>query len=763
MELLNTCREYAHTYYGKLLIAAEKNLIDKLFEHSDAAKTNDDQRFFYETMQQCRNNSVQMHKAFNQQLAVCFQRFAEGIVAAEFSQKRLGELSLVNTQKLEDDLAISVIVSKANSRYSEVLWKLNKRLAVLRSGTPVQDEDNPFGPPMVGEALQAAIAALGLESKARLLVYKQLGKLFIVGFEKPITGLNDQLIAKGILPNLKFLANRAYQTDMLEQPKTLAQPDLTHECSMSIENQRKMYEAIQAIQATLGPRTHTAGGVSLGGIATDGDGSAEAFAQMDYALALSAVQQSSDILKAAAQNRPVSAEQVEKKVVQQLQRLGDEKSRHKMTGDDANTVDLVGMIFRYILDDKNLSDAVKSLLSHLHTPYLKLALMDKTFIDNYDHSARVLINSLADVGGRWVEGDDDKTVLPKIRMVVETILKGFVDDYTIFDRILEDFTRFRENIEKRAKMVERRNTESQQGMERLELARNIAEDEVVQRFEKGAVHQQAAAILQKPWSDFLSFNLLRHGEKSSVWHSALKVVDAVVWSVQQKQTVDNKDDFHRRQQAFESTIRDGLLAMGYDPEASKGLLNGLHEAQELACHELMLHDDASPSSSLQVEIDSKKRPKETVDVEHGPKSEAETVESESGEQQQPITAIERQQQVSHKTKSKLKQLGTRAKEQLSEEEKKQLARLADIAFGTWFDFQCEDGSLDRMKLAWYSRVTSNYMFVNNAGVKQAVMTNFDLARALTAGTITMAELEKRSFMERALGAVLSRLRPKASC
>ena len=55
-----------------------------------------------------------------------------------------------------------------------------------------------------------------------------------------------------------------------------------------------------------------------------------------------------------------------------------------------------------ILDDANLSDVVKSLLSHLHTPYLKLALMDRSFLDNYQHSARLLINSMAEVGGRWV-------------------------------------------------------------------------------------------------------------------------------------------------------------------------------------------------------------------------------------------------------------------------------------------------------------------------------------------------------------------------
>ena len=744
MELLNNCRDYAHKYYGNLLIAAEKKLVDVLFEQSDAAKSNDEQRFYFDAMQCVNKQSVQMHDAFNQQLQLCFKRFTEGVIVAEQPKEPVvGELSLVNTQKLEDDLAISVIVSKANSRYSETLWKLNKRMAVLRSGTPVNDEDNPFGPSVVGEALQAAVSSLGLDNKSRLLVYKQLGKLFIVGFEKPLNRLNDQLVEKGILPNLKFLANKQTGAPVAPAgPKTLEEPDLTHESAASIDNQRKMYETIRALQAKMGPRTHTAGGVSFEGIPTDGKGS-EAFAQMDYALALSAVQQSSDILHAVALNRPIPAEKVEKKVVEQLLKQGDDKARHKMTGEDANTVDLVGMIFRYILDDENLSDAVKSLLSHLHTPYLKLALMDKSFINNYEHSARVLINSLAAVGGRWVEDEEDKAVLPKIRMVVETILKGFVDDYSIFDRLLEDFSRFRENLEKRAKMVEKRNTESQQGMERLELARQQAEEEVITRFEKGDVHTKAAEILLKPWTDFLSFNLLRHGEDSSTWKSALKVVDAVVWSIQQKQAVDNKEDFHRRQQEFETTIREGLLAMGYDPEASKGLLNGLREAQELAYHGVVLHDDKP--------VPAKGAEKAQADAD----SQAQAADSE----QKLQSAIQRQKQkMQHKVK--LQKLGAKEEESLNEGEKKQLAALKDIAFGTWFDFDSEGAQGERLKLAWYSRVTSNYMFVNKAGVKQVVMTRTDLAKGLHAGTIALVTLEKRSFMERALNAVLNRLKPK---
>lgn len=741
MELLNNCRDYAHTYYGNLLLAAEKNIVEALFKHSDQAANNDEQRRFYDAMQQFRRRSPQMHDAFALQLSKCFQRFVDGEIASDKRGASPDELSLVNSQKLEDDLAISVIVSKSNSRYSEILWKLNRRLAVLRSGTPVHDEDNPFAPAMVGEAMQVAVSSLKLDAQTRLLVYKLLGKLFIIGFDKALKRIDQQLVDKGILPNLKFLANRDEEKSLA--PKVLTDPDLSRESAASIQNQRRMYETIKLLQSNIGPRTHTMGGVSLAGIPTDGASAEESFGEMDYALALSAVQQSKEMVQAATTNQAMPAEEVEKKVVDQLLKQGNDKSRHKMSQDDADTVDLVGMIFRYILDDRNLCDAVKSLLSHLHTPYLKLALMDKTFVNNYEHSARILVNSLADVGGRWVKDETDRTVLPKLRMVVETIIKGFVDDYTIFDRLLEDFQRFRENLEKRAKMVQRRNTESQQGMERLELSRQKAEEEVLLRFEKGEIPEQAAAVLQKPWTDFLSFNLLRHGDEGVAWQSALKVVDAVVWSIQKKQAVDNKQDFHRRQQEFETNIKEGLLAMGYDPEASTGLLNGLREAQELAYHGVVL-DDKSDMTPPKPE-----------------RSSASSVAGVGGAKKE--TAIQKQKSAAKKTQQvKLKKLGKKPKVQLSAAEQQQLDSLKDIAFGTWFDFLDENNTPERLKLAWYSRVTSNYMFVNNAGVKQTVITRIDLAKSMVAGGVTMVSLEKRSFMERALETVLNKLKPKAS-
>ena len=732
MELLDSCRDYAHKFYRDLMVATEKTLDDALFELAKNSKSNEEQQRFYEAIQTLKNRGGAMQASFQQAMVDGFQDFVSGKDDEHSVDEQIdiATLSLVQRDELEDELAISVIVSKSNSRNSESLWKLNKRLAVLRGGKNVTDENNPFGPAKVCEALQKAIAQLEMDAKTRITLYKHFGKMYVVSFNKVLQGLNDLMIGKGILPNLRF---SGANSDGAARPVGATPPveddgidreRVAQEQQASIAHQQHLYDSIREMQSTQGPRSHTVGGVSFGDIETDSAGGADAFSAVDYALVLSAIQQSKDFLSAAAVGQSLKTEVVEEQLFGQLSKVADKNSHHKMTRDDANTVDLVGMIFRYMLDDENLHDVVKSLLSNLHTPYLKLALTDNTFLDNYEHSARLLLNSMAEVGGRWVRDKDDRTVLPKIKTIVETVLNGFIDDASIFDQLLEDFTRFKENIDKRSQMVEQRNTESQQGMERLEVSKHQAADELEKRMDQRAVPDKVRDVLRKPWSDFLSFNLLRHGVDSLTWQSALKVVDGVIWSMKAPESED-KEELRRHQEDIESSVRDGLETIGYDGEATKALLNSLKEAHDLVYHRKLL--DQVNSLGLKEAASEQTEPKPKPGPEANVKQ-AKAVKKPSREV--PPSA----------------------------EERKAIDALESVDFGTWFEFKRPEDNDDKLKLAWFSKVSSRYMFVDHTGVKQAVETRIELAKGMATGLIKIIELEKKSFMERALEAVFSSLK-----
>lgn len=758
MELLNRCRDHAHKFYGDLLRAAAKSLNDELFSFAEKSTSNEDQRRYYEAIQHLKGRSDAMQVVFAEGLKQAFDDFMAGRDQERSLEAEIdaGQLSLVKRDDLEDDLAISVIVSKSNSRCAELLWKLNRRLAVTRGGQPVSDETNPFGPQKVCDAMQRAVHELGVDAQVRITIYKHLGKMLLVSFAKELQALDNMLSEKGVLPNLRFSvakSDSANKTPLPDNAPVIPPP--VGEDAAGFRNQQQLYDAIRALQASQGPRTQTAGGVSFGNIATDGSGGADTFSAMDYALALSALQQSAEVINAVVSGRPLSVEAVESKVIEQLTRRAQPDARHKMTRNDADTVDLVGMIFRYVLDDPNLHDSVKSLLSLLHTPYLKLALIDQSFLEHYDHSARLLINRMADVGSRWVKDADDRTVLPKLKTVVDTVLKGFIDDVTIFDRLLEDFNRFRDNLEKRAQMVEKRNTEAQQGLERLELAKQTAFAEFDIRLKGKNILPAAVELLRQPWADFLSYNLLRHGDESLSWKSALKVVDGVVWSVRSDAISKDSEKFREQQQELDKTVEEGLQTIGYDAQATQQLLTATRSAQQQVFDSLTGREPAASTAAASA-------PKAAAPTAVPPKAEsaqadsaqADSAQTDSADASMPsadgapvgetLTAIEKQKKLAS----------------LDPAEQEMAAKLKAIDFGTWFLFSSPDqsGPPQRLKLAWYSRVTSHYMFVDSTGVKQRVENQLDLARAMAAGAVAVVAPNKKSFMERALEAVVGRLK-----
>jgi len=734
MDYLAGCRQRAHAFYVDLLRASISGLRDRLFEQSEKAGSNADQRLYFEAMRHLNERNTLVVAMFEHQLQQGFTDFQKGLDKVEKSDldRAINELSLVHRDQLEDDLAISVIVTKANSQYAEELWKLNHRLAVLRGGRKVNDDSNPFGPEMVCKALQAGIHELEVDIRVRLFIYKFLGKLFIGAFAKIFSQLNKELIDKGVLPNLKFVINKAADegvddgSDIEESvsDEGLTEPEDPQQIESGIRQQQQFYSEIRSWQSQqTGPRPATLGGVSYGALPTDGTGGADTFQGDDYALVLTSIQQAANISASpAALSQPLSPDVVEAQLVKQLNKQAQPQGRHKVGRSEADIVDLVGMLFRYMLDDSLLAPAVKSLLSHLHTPYLKLALLDDSMLDQPEHPARQLLNGMAEFGGRWVKDEKDRSVLPKLRQIVEFILRDFVDDAGLFSTLLADFKLFREGVEKRAIMVEKRNRQMQAGLDRLQVSRQKAVREVAQRLSEYKIPRIVRRDLEKPWVDFLTFTLLRHEEDSVSWRSALKVMDGAVWSVR-PEAVQNQAEFSRLQSVLQKQLRDGLDTIGYDSVAAQQLLDSLASAQQKARQLVSETDTAAESqqdsSSAVVAVN------EELDDGDGEYLEV-SVEA-------PLTAAEEEQ----------------------------MAVLRDIKFGTWFEFDRPGAQPVQLKLSWYSGITNHYMFVNQAGVRQVVETLRSLAGGIVEGRVRIVNLEKRSFMERALGSVFDRLRKMA--
>ena len=90
---------------------------------------------------------------------------------------------------------------------------------------------------------------------------------------------------------------------------------------------------------------------------------------------------------------------------------------------DQDVIDVIGMLFDFILDDRNVPDAMKALLGRLQIPMLKVAVLDRSFFGNKQHPARRLLNTLARAAMGWVDDGDrsPKSLYGRIETAVSRI------------------------------------------------------------------------------------------------------------------------------------------------------------------------------------------------------------------------------------------------------------------------------------------------------------------------------------------------------
>ena len=80
----------------------------------------------------------------------------------------------------------------------------------------------------------------------------------------------------------------------------------------------------------------------------------------------------------------------------------------------------------------------------------------------------------------------------------------------------------------------------------------------------------------------------------------------------------------------------------------------------------------------------------------------------------------------------------------SPEQLAMLEKLNSIPFGTWFEFRKPGNPSSRAKLSWRSTVTEKFMFVDQMGVKAAVISMHDLANCMINGRVRILQAGEKA-------------------
>ena len=748
-EILRAVRGTALKRLQGLVGTLFENVDDALFDLAEKAENNAIQTQYFDGMREVRKKRQLVERVFQDQLSRIFNDFAAGKLQAskpENAKPDADGLSLVDDSELEESLAIASTVAKNENRLTRPLFALNQRLSVLRGGSKVEDATNPVAPAQLCQGFRIAMRELELNLQTQLIVYKLFDRYVMSGLDALYEELEAQLIQAGVLPQIRHgISSGTRGHRPMPSVAAPGAPGMPEEAPTAeaggygsaypaqydpaaAQLQAEIYNTVRSLLANRRAALPQGETVDYGP-----GGAVPYFAPTDLLSALTLLQQNQTIAAQSSASSAADAAQVVQQIKQALldqagKLHGNDKAH--VAGADEDTIDLVGMLFEYILQDRNLPAQMQALLGRLQIPFLKAAILDKHLFAQKSHPARQLLDIMAQACMGWSEeSDKDHRLYDKVKQIVESLLKDFDDDQSIFESARTEFETFLDTNRKRADLAEQRTAEATRGREKLHSARRTAAREILQRVEGREMPEIVRTVLTRPWANYLVLTLLRQGENSNEWRQALRFADEFVWSAEPKTGDGERMRLKGLLPALEKSLRHGLATVAYHENDVKQLMHELN-----AFYTQLLSGDASTREVALPVADEQAPGFEIVS-----RAAATAAAIDSPVEEEIVLRAE----------------AAKAPPELGDDDEYVIQARA-MKIGTWVEFADANGAKERAKLSWISPISSKYLFVNRKGLKVADKTVQILAAEIRRGEAVI--LEEVPLFDRALDAIVERLK-----
>ena len=151
------------------------------------------------------------------------------------------------------------------------------------------------------------------------------------------------------------------------------------------------------------------------------------------------------------------AQRLKSEVLSGANRLGVDPSTARLAPVDEDAIDLVGMLFDVMLDERDLEGRPRELIGRLVVPFVKVALLDRRMFVQKTHPARRLLNVLAEAcEGNSGESAAERTLMAKVEEVVDRLTAEFNENLAVFLTLEEEFRDFLNQHKRRIEIAERR-------------------------------------------------------------------------------------------------------------------------------------------------------------------------------------------------------------------------------------------------------------------------------------------------------------------
>ncbi|MBB2495437.1 DUF1631 domain-containing protein [Aquipseudomonas ullengensis] len=742
-------RDKAAQQLKQALQALFDNADDTLFEMADRANSNAEQNAFFEAMRDLRLKRKSIERGFLQKVFESFATLNQYEIGKppQLAPVSFDSLSLVQDDVLEESVALDAMVARVMSRDGMALGHLTTRLNAMIT-QKLDDKSNPLGPRMLCERFLDACAGLGVEIRVKLIILKLFEKYVLADLDQLYAASNQQLVEAGVLPELKSAPPARRQAPA--QPGT----------GRAARDQAA--EVVQGESAGYG----SAGEQEVFGVLQEllshvrGSGAAPRRQMPADALPIS----SNDLMRLLShlqQRLPgeIAPEQDDYNLRSQLEQLltraSAKSGKSRVVGEvDEDVINLVAMLFEFILDDRTLPDSLKALIGRLQIPMLKVAVLDKTFFSRGSHPARRLLNEIASAALGWSgQGDAQRDVLyQRIEQVVQRLLNDFSDDPAIFSDVLAEFLAYTGDERRRSELLEQRTRDAEEGRAKADQARQQVEQALNARLLGKTLPEVVVRLLQEGWSKVLQLTCLKHGVESDDWQAALAVMDDLVWSVEPHESPEDRLRLLELVPSLLKSLRDGLASAAIDPFVTSEFFSQLESVHVQAFQRFK-------RSLPEVQPEPEPEAVEGATADEGVAAELSGMPMldlpsiDLDPVVEPPAMVEVVEEIILLAPGETRQQEPEAS---LPDDDEALGQVDSLRVGSWVEIQEDEEHKLRCKLAAIIKPTGKFIFVNRTGMKVQEKTRMGLAVEFRRGAIRM--LDDALLFDRALESVIGNLR-----
>lgn len=535
---------------------------DMLFERADKAKNNTEQIRFFDSITTLNKVKDPLKKKFAQLIKNQLDSCANDLFD-EHDDAASHELDLIDLREFEHWLAINKIVINISPHYEQQLLEIELRLAkLLGISSNKKIEPNPFSPEIIFNCFSEAIYDYFIGDDIILLLihqfekvmdkhfldlYNEINQIFIDNNILPViekkklkivraasdnlsenTIINNNSAADNSIPTLQAVHPREDARGSVKSSSAAAQSSLADISTQhmteitALQNNVNLASSFQTLKELL-TFQH---GQKFNPIPD------EFYASEDYKRQLNALLDELTVLQ-IEQSRDVANGDLAsidlKQLVSLLQEsLSKENYSIELHNEFQYGVDIVQQLFDFIEDEQWLDKPVKTLLSLLKLPLLKVSLLHKDFFESWSNPVRIVINKLAMLEFY----DESNPFFQKVLASIADVLEKFQDDLKIFGAVQELLTHLlemqSEYYDKKINIIIKKRE-----------AQQVVSKELATRLAGKDVPVMIANFISYQWLPVLVACYLEKGTDSSQWTQYLQALDLLIFIM----TGDVNEDF----------------------------------------------------------------------------------------------------------------------------------------------------------------------------------------------------------------------------